>query len=231
MTFTHAIITRYNVCLYSGNPYRVRDAEAWMQARWDLFEETAASVASQALREEVDRPVWLFCLDPATPLRWEERLRASAPYVFIIYCDTLGIRHEGRLQKTLRDLTYHLNTEWLLTTRLDNDDRLLPGFLEAVQAEARRRVMDSSGKPLKGSRRFVIDTHGYKRYLGNGERVKDRRNRANSTFLSLLEPVTAAPFHTCYARPHSVMPDDYPAVKLPDFGYEMVIHGQNQMNR
>jgi hypothetical protein len=70
---------------------------------------------------------------------------------------------------------------WLITSRVDNDDVLLPEYVERVQAEFR-------------TERAAIDSRGYRWNTATGEVVHFDHYRADFTspFASLIEPAKGA---------------------------------------
>ena len=98
--------------------------DAWQQRRLELFQPCAESVVGQGVE-------WLLLVDSATP-KWV--LTALGEHdAAIISCK----------QQWLADLQRYLHLPrptLTITSRLDSDDRLMPGAMDAVRASARGRT-------------------------------------------------------------------------------------------
>ena len=199
-TFKHYILTRFNLGLYSDNPYKIADPDRWMDHRIKLFNEYCApSVKSQTCQDFT----WIIAFDPETPGKLMNRIEfventfitMTQPHLFL------------REQKP--------ESDWLITSRFDNDDIYKPEFVESIQNEFRER-------------REIIDID----YLG-WHKEADRyyssgRVRANSPFLSVCEP-WINPL-TALGRPHTYMVDEMPSRKLDVLAIQ-IIHERNIINK
>lgn len=200
--FKHYILTRYNLGIYSkDNPYAatVGDPEKWMKHRAQLFKACYDSVMNQTCKDFE----WIIAIDGATPFRWYRKLM-SHERVIIVYTQP---------HQTLRYFDHE--AEWLITTRLDNDDILHPDFVAKIQAQ-----FDETTK--------LIDVH-YEA-VKDGVHYQSGRTRPNSPFLSLIEP-WGENVMTALGRPHTVMCEQYPAVWLPDVLAYQMIHDRNVSNK
>lgn len=204
--FKHYILTRFNLGIYSfESPYLkvIETPEGWMRHRMQLFEQTALpSVMSQTCREFR----WLIAFDPLTP---EAVIRRYAKIEQVEVCHEQPHLHLRRQQP---------GAEWLITTRFDNDDILLPDFVATIQGEFRRQqeVIDVEYQKIENDNRTV--------------RYPSMRPRPNSPFLTLVERWGVEPM-TALGRPHTVIPDVYEARKLPEVLAYMVIHDRNVINK
>lgn len=221
--FKHYIFTRWNrmdnqVTIYN-NP-RVPDPEAWMEHRVKLFNEiTLQSVMLQTERNFT----WLLSFAEETPKHITDHY-ATWPGVKIIY----EYPQTWLRKQDLKD------GEWIITTRLDNDDYISPEYIEKVQAQ-----FDETFK--------LVDTDGRQLDLETGKLYTVERKTCNSPFLSLIEQVgtpwesvTNDPrehriiserIKTVYYCSHSKMEWHFPAVKINEVLYRMVIHSRNISNR
>lgn len=198
MAFTHYILTRFNVGLYSDNPYNVSDPNEWMEHRLELFKACKESVLTQDAEFQ-----WVLAVDEATPQK----------YLDEIFTDDRMIMYHGNLKEVFN--TIKVDTDWVITTRMDNDDTYYEGALQAIQ-------------DVFYNRRMVIDIDYHQEY--QGVKSASKRTRANSPFLSLAEP-TKDEIKTCYDKMHSNMPDHYPNFKIKYPYANMVIHDRNQCNK
>ena len=205
MDYKHYILTRFNLGVYDqNNAYAelVGDPHEWMEHRLRLFEETTFP---SILEQENKNFTWLIAFDERTP---------DAVINRYDYCDNVEICFEQpHLYLRCEDPTH----DWLITTRLDNDDILLPEFTAVIQAEARefKEVIDIEYQKLR-FRQFI--------------KYPSLRPRPNSPFLSLVEP-WGDDIMTALGRPHTVMPDVYEARKLPQVLAYQVIHDRNVSNK
>jgi hypothetical protein len=204
MTFTHYILTRYNVGLYTDNPYKVSNPSEWMKHRLELFKDCRESVLSQDVVFQ-----WVIAVDENTP---QEELD-------LIFTDPRMIMYHGNLKDVFNSIKP--STDWVITTRLDNDDTYNEGALEAIQEQFLAKHHHS----LK----YVIDIDYYKTFKGND--YPSNRSRANSPFLSLVEFVPKRELLTAFDKMHSYMPDHYKSIKIKDQLANMVIHDKNQCNK
>lgn len=201
MKLQHYLLTRFNVGVYQGaggadwfdSFYGKRftmPADAWMERRLDLFERYC--LPSVAQQEEKDF-IWLLYMDILTPRRFLDRLngliaRLGMSNIVPILCDNSDLHrscYDGKgfdgtyLTETERYITEHLadDTEWILTTRFDNDDMLDKRFTKLVRYWASRE-----------QRKTVIDVPaGY--YFKAPDMLATYRFTRGSPFASLLEPV------------------------------------------
>ena len=205
MDFKHYILTRFNLGVYSdNNPYRqhVGDAEQWMAHRLDLFERLCLpSVLSQTWRNFT----WLLAFDEDTPRRILLRYD---------YIDNVQIIYE---QPHLWLRRQKPECEWLLTSRIDNDDWYAPQFAERLQDAFMERTE-------------VVDVNYEAVDLNTSKHYASGRRRANSPFLSLYEPWGNNPM-TAMGRPHSIMPDIYSSRRLDGVLAYQGIHGKNVCNK
>jgi hypothetical protein len=137
----------------------------------------------------------------------------------------------------IRDHKFEIEEPWLITTRLDNDDRLLPGALQAIQDAFQEELM------MIDMHYEQLDLNTGKRYTnGNKDRGEKYRSVRNSPFLSLVERSKWANGALC--RPHQKIYDGYPSnggtkrlknyVKIGGVRTPyalMVIHGENVANK
>lgn len=220
--FRHFLFTRWNrldrhMTIYN-NP-QIKDPEVWMDHRMNLFDEI--TLMSVMLQTETNF-TWLLSFAEETPQAIIDKY-ASFPRVKIIYeypPDWLG--------RNVKD------GEWIITSRLDNDDYISPTYIEKVQAKFNREFL-------------LVDTDGRQRELATGKLYTVERRTCNSPFISLIEHVGTEwtsvtedkqerrlitdRLKTVYWCSHSKMEWHFPAVKIPEVLYHMVIHDRNAANR
>ena len=219
--FNHYILTRYNTQV-DGKGLMLYDkpgADVWMKERGELFEETKKSVLSQEGEFQ-----WVISVDERTPKRFLNKIKTDKRIIFT-NADIRDVFLSGEIIP---------DRNWVITTRLDNDDRYLPGAVLAIQA--------AHEKKLK-----VIDIDYEQLDLKTGKRYTSERRWATSMFLSLCEPSNRV--LTAFCRTHGQVGSEYPAGNLTDtypagdrlipihsykirkvYAY-MVIHGDNLANK
>lgn len=202
--FKHFLLCRYNLGLYSVNPYNIADADSWMNARRPLFERLLRSLEIQTNQEFT----LLVAVDPFTPSQLRGAIETSlqesgVPARILEQAPMEWLRSKER------------EAEYLITSRIDNDDEYLPRFVETIQAEF-----------VPGTE--VLDIHGVqcdgRSYFTAG------RPDPNSPFLSLVEP-----WHdvkTAHFENHNRMNQLFPArFAGSDYLFIQYIHESNVRNR
>lgn len=212
MKFRHAIITRFNVRYRETAHKEAKGVNpAWLAERFDLFESYCLpTVLAQTCQEFV----WFIYFDSATPPVFVERAhrsRAGRDNIRLIFCDV----YDQELLE--RDLRAELvpKPEWLLTTRLDNDDGLRRDFVKRLHESLR-----FSGTEALNFPNGVVYT-GHRTYLYRHE---------SNAFLSLLEPFDG--FKTVLFVQHPEMPKMASVRQIEgDPAWLQVIHQSNISNR
>ena len=197
-------MTRFNNGIYDRE-----DAKDWMQDRIKLFKLTRESVLSQKGDFK-----WIISFDERTPKNVIDK------------CIT-----DDRMIVTFKDVRecfseIEVDTDWVITTRLDNDDIYLDGAVEAIQENFNNYV-------------HVIDIDYFQYETKTNKKFTSNRKAANSPFLSLVEPSNYV--RTCYCRPHHLLLSGYPsesgekisipAKKINNPFALMVIHSDNMANK
>ena len=220
--YKHFLFTRWNKLDANTSIYNnpaVPDPEAWMDHRMKLFDEI--TLPSVMMQTSMDFQ-WLLSFDNKTP-KWILSKYSEFPRVKIIFeypADYLR-RMKGY---SIRD------GEWIITSRLDNDDMILPEYIEKIQGYFNEQFM-------------LVDTDGVQLDLATGKEYTVERRSQNSPFISLIEQVGVPwqsctkellidqPVKTVYYCSHSKMEWHFPSVKIPQKLYKMVIHDRNITNK
>ena len=172
-----------------------------MEQRIKLFEKYTLD---SIRRQTSQNFTWAIFFDPQTPDEIVNRWKATNIEA-IKSGDPIGGCTKG------------LFNDRLLTTRLDNDDYLETYYVEAVQKIAARVQVDT-----------VIDFHGRALDHHSGVYYDPKRASPTSMFLSLVE---FGEIKTALGHEHSKMKSHYPAIFDDRYGWVMVCHGDNQMNK
>jgi hypothetical protein len=222
--FKHYIFTRWNLLNANTTIYNnpaVENPEEWMEHRMKLFDElTLPSVMCQTNRDFR----WLLAFALETPRRIIDKY-ADFPGVIPIYdypADFIKYHYKKR------------PGEWIITSRLDNDDVILPEYIETVQS-----YFDKTFK--------LVDVNGYQYDLATKKHYDPDRAGCTSPFISLIEQVgtpwqsiatdpkeaklITEPVKTVYYCSHSKMEWHFPSVKSHKRLYKMVVHDRNISNK
>ena len=199
----HFIFTRFNVGVYDRE-----DAEEWMAHRIELFEQyTLNSIKNQTCQDFT----WLLYFDERTPPE------VLCKYDYVDNVRIIFEYHPDFLK------TEPIDSHWVLTSRIDNDDYYCETFVEQVQ-EVAYEYSQTGVVPL------VIDVGGVQLAAKTGKFYTNERDRNNSPFISLLEPNNEDLF-TVFHCSHTNMPDVFSSMKINDELSVMVIHDKNVCNK
>ena len=208
--YQHVVLTRFNALTgYSDRPEKRIDP-VWLTGRFDLFDRFCYP-SLQAQRVEFD---WLVFFDAGTPVEFRERIdrydRLTPVYVEEPLTDPLIA---SAVHERLRP-----NFDYLITTRVDNDDAIADSYLERVQGEFRSQPLEFVNFPI-----------GFDRC---DDRLYLRVARSN-TFMSLIEriPRDRSQIRTVHCAPHDHLGSVAPVrqVLAPPL-WQVVIHGGNVTN-
>lgn len=207
--FTHIIACRYNHDLYTNNTYKIKDREQWMEDRVIKFEKLLNSLENQTCLNFK----FLIFIDNNTPEHLKKKLRKVVSN-FLIKVNWEII--ESPFNIYLKNLK--INTEYLITSRIDNDDEYLPNFVKTVQNSFNscEEVIDVIG--------MQYDTVNHKKYTSG-------RYTPNSPFISLIE--RSDNIRSVYHCSHSNMCKHFKC-RFSDnneYNYIQNIHDNNIMNK
>ncbi len=212
-TFRHVILTRFNV-RWEDNPNTpsIGVDPAWLSERFDLFERYCLPSVLAQTERNFD---WLLFFNEKTPAAYVDRIRAlnlEHPFIVPVFCDSLPLTE---VQQAVRNVVGG-KADWLLTSRLDNDDGIHPQFVAMLQKAQRFQEAEVLNYPYG-----VIFRAG---------RTYRRRDLSNA-FISLSEPASAS--QTVFSIPrHVYARDSYPVRQMPvDPMWLQVIHESNVSNR
>lgn len=202
MDFKHYIFTRYNLGLYSGNPYKIEDIDNYMKSRLNLFYSHLAGLEEQTNQNFTS----LVCVDLNTPSKYLDEIVEA---ITSTACDIKMIHElpEEWLRKQ------NPKAPWLITSRLDNDDYYLPGFVETIQSNFKQRtiVYDIVHVRVKGE-----------------QRTTQERRFNNSPFTTLIEPWTKDIQTIFHGRGHTDLPRHFKCVRLSNEPLAICnVHGTN----
>ncbi len=128
MTFRHIILTRFNLQYEIDSTTHIQSV--WLQERFSLFETYCLPSIEQQTCQNF---TWLLLSSDQTPEPHRKRLEAYSkrfPKIKIIFCPFYNDCNV--LYKKIGE-KYVQGYDYLLSTRLDNDDMLEAHFVEIVQ--------------------------------------------------------------------------------------------------
>lgn len=212
-TFEHVLLTRFNVrYVEDPNAPSIGTDPDWLARRFELFERYCLpSVIAQSAQNFS----WIIFFDAATPPEFAERARALSTRrarTYPIFCGALPIE---KVRDTISGV-FAAEPEWLLTSRLDNDDGLHADFMATLQRAQRFERAEVLNCP-----------NGV---ILSGQNAYRRRDMSNA-FIALSEPY--AGFKTVFSiLRHVYAKESYPVRQLegPPMWLQ-VIHETNISNR
>jgi hypothetical protein len=205
--FIHLLLTRFSVKIAGG---RCHD-RAWLDHRFELFERFCfPSVVAQSCQNFR----WLAFFDAALPP--DLRLRVAGytqqfPRFQPVYVPEFFTQKIA--QRSISPLASDF--DYLITTRLDNDDGVATRFVEAVQSRFDQQTFE-----------FINLPHGF---ILNGKSVYSWSHPANP-FISLIED--SRNFQTVLCGCHADLGNLGHVQQVEETpGWLQVVHGQNIANQ
>lgn len=181
--FKHYLLCRYNVALYSQNPYNLEEPDDYMSQRLPMFMRFVKCLDQQTN----DNFTLLVGIDDLTPDEFIDEIIEVLDWSTVDY----KIIYEQPSEWLKRQ---EPEAEWLITSRIDNDDEYYPGFIETIQKSFREQTE-------------LLDVYGVqcldKVFYSSG------RPAPNSPFITLVEPWENV--KTVHYKSHSVMNGEYTA--------------------
>jgi hypothetical protein len=212
--FEHFILIRFNVRFTGAVPGREAKLSAsqdWLANRIVLFNQFCLP----SLKAQTDANFkTLIYFDIRTPEHYLREMRASIteyPNIKLKMCESYG--SELVQQDLIEETGGRCN--WLVTTRLDNDDGINNRFVEWLHKEIRVGTMEVLNFPMG--------------LIHCDPRIYLSRQESNA-FISLSEPYSS--FRTVLLSPHKQMNLVAPVRNLTeDPAWIQVIHGANVSNK
>ena len=199
----HFIFVRYNLGLYTDNVYNIEDPDEYMRLRLPMFKRLMESIKNQTIDHEAEV---LVSVDVNTP----EHLFLDVAMV----CTQYGAKiiyhaHDDYL------IDQQIGEDWLLTSRIDNDDEYYPDFFEKLYSYI-------NSKPRE---ELILDAQGAKER--NGKVTLTPRDYPNSPFISLLEPSNQRKT-VFYGKAHTQVPLHFKCEWISEEPLTKVhLHGSN----
>jgi glycosyltransferase involved in cell wall biosynthesis len=227
--FRHFILTRFNIGIYnsdlidrSGRSVRESAAE-WMEHRLKIFD----SVCFPSIRAQTSQDFkWLVAFDEATPKNFVERIKAyqlNYPNFVPVFGTWEGKKDAlwGTFFNPFIAPLLGDDTDYLITTRIDNDDAINIKYIETIQ------------EMFCGQKFSIINfPNGYCYHFGTVYSYKHYR----SPFLTLIEKIDRSgdgpAFHSVMSKMHTDFDDYSHGGKYFDFEpmWLQYIHARNISN-
>jgi hypothetical protein len=210
-SFNHFILTRVN---YTNS------SKEWLSHRIELFEKyTIPSILKQTSKNFT----WLWLCDSVYHVDWIKELASK----YIDQINIVPIFQSGTMDAWQSHFINYINQnvakkdiEFLITSRLDNDDMLAPEYIETVQKHTHCQTE-------------ILDFEGYQLNAQNDDLyICNKYTEKPSPFSSLIEEVSTAPFSTVVIKDHTKLLDEFGTyIKIQNPLFTQVIHDQNLKNK
>lgn len=205
----HIIFTRFNV-KSGGKERQLREQREWLKGRYELFDR----YCFPAVKGQSDSNFeWLVFFDIDTPDEYKKRnddYKTEFPKFNPIYVSDWS--SEVIISAILERAPQGI--EWLVSTRLDNDDGIHEHFIQELKS-----------REFKGSTYFNY-RNGLTFSNGKGYKHVDDSN----AFLSYIEPISGV--EGVWKYPHPEVIKKFPVVQLDlANAWLQVVHGGNVSNK
>lgn len=217
MNFRHFIITRFNVKIWPM-PFPKRLEISWLAERFDLFQKYCFPTVSAQLNQDF---TWLVLFDEETPPLYQKIIKAYARYenftpVFCGEFDTVMPQVTGVIKSMTEDV------DWVLTTRLDNDDALSVKYVRCLHS-----IVKSMNKAdlVDKEALFINFTKGLQLSKGVFYDFEDVTN----AFVSLIEKKDD--LNTVFWVDHPAIHDVAPVMQIETYPlWLQIVHDINVYN-
>ncbi|MBN2735788.1 MAG: hypothetical protein JXR70_02325 [Spirochaetales bacterium] len=208
--FDHYVITRFNVRLKKDDMNSLPGIE-WQLNRFSLFEKYCLKAMQNQTNSKYK---WFIFFDKNTPDQFDKAILAYSKNknIEIIYSDEFNPLIVSNLVK---QQLQNSKVEYIITTRLDNDDTVSCDFIENIQ----KNFIKCDEMALN----FPI---GYAYYQGKLYKHVDR----SGPFISLIERITPNLRTVWYAQ-HRDIGKLSPISQLDNKVWVQIIHDRNVSNR
>ena len=181
MKYAHFLITHFNLPKWSKDKHNVStQTEEWLEHRFGLFQRYCLpSVASQTSKDFT----WILLFYNKTPEKYKNLNRKfENQYSWYKPCYLNDEESSHMVEYINKFITGYIepDTEFIITTRLDNDDSIAVDFMEDVENFAKKRGATEN---------YAIDPiHGIEYYPKYNLSKNHSYNRTH--FSSYVEPIS-----------------------------------------
>lgn len=215
--YRHIIITRFNL-RFDENCSHCIDEE-YLNSRFVLFERYCLpSVQHQTCTDFT----WLVLFDEETPECFCEKIAT-----YQVDCKTftpifLPLYHNYNDAYREIGLQYAQGVDWLISTRIDNDDAIHAYYVEEIQHFFRTQTFE---KVCVASFPDGLQFHEYSKALFH-------LHQSGNHFISLMEPVKGNIVHTILDFDHTQVKNSIPIIAIPQAQpmWLEIVHGTNIIN-
>jgi hypothetical protein len=212
--FTHFLLTKFNTKSFQSGG-KGCDPE-WLNYRFDLFDRFCFPSVCSQLNQNFK---WLVFFDVNTPNEYKRRVESYTHFknFLPIYLDF--VLPYGTFPNELREVlqAYIDQSEFLITTWLDNDDAICQDYIQMIQNNFDYQESESIN--------FIS---GYQ--LSKGKLYLDFE--MSTHFISLIEKYDAKSFNTVLARDHNHLFEVCSSARnvICQPSWLEILHGDNVMN-
>ena len=214
--FQHFIITRFNLRRADWKTTKNSEevlTETWLKNRFTLFENYCLPSVKKQKNQNFK---WLVFLDTNTPEIYKEKISSyNFDNLLPFFIDGMD-----NFLPTIKKKIQELNTaDYIITSRLDNDDSLHMNYVDLVQSMFDRQKFMAVD---------IIDGYG----MQTGDKVKlGKMRHLYNPYISLIESVTND-FETVWFRGHTYWKFEDKITRVKDKpSWLTIIHQENKSNR
>jgi len=217
----HFLLTRFNIKIDRWQTARggidVR-SESWLEDRFELFKNYCLpSVLQQSNRDFT----WCILMDLDTPQEYKGRMRRLLRGHDHIHVGQIRNGHLfGNFFRKFIRKQLHSDTEFVITTRMDNDDIIRHNFIDQIQSK------------FSSKDDVVIDcANGYQLDIRREESKLYDYNKPFNHFISYVERVKPDHIETVICRQHRMWAESKNIITIDQRLWIELIHKNNYANR
>lgn len=214
--FQHFIITRFNLRRADWKTTKNSEevlTETWLKNRFTLFENYCLPSVKKQKNQNFK---WLVFLDTNTPEIYKEKISSyNFDNLLPFFIDGMD-----NFLPSIKEKIQELNTtDYIITSRLDNDDSLHMNYVDLVQSMFDRQKFMAVD---------IVDGYG----MQTGDKVKlGKMRHLYNPYISLIESVTND-FETVWFRGHTYWKFENKITRVKDKpSWLTIIHQENKSNR
>lgn len=211
MTYKHIILTRFNLQFEPDNNIHIQPS--WLEERFRLFEKYCLPSITKQTKQNF---TWVILSSDQTPTQYKDRLSqytqiySNIELEYCPYYDNVNILYKEIGEKYIAD------NEFLLSTRIDNDDMLALDFVQALQSYIKHA----------NNKEIITFANGIQWF--EKESMTFGISYPQNHFLNFLEPRND--IHTCLGMDHTKV-DPRTLIQLKqDSMWCEIVHGNNICN-
>lgn len=210
--FCHFLLTRFNVPAENKKYKKALSTKNWLEHRFNLFENYCLpSIKNQSKQDFV----WLVFFDENTPEEYKKKIYQYVneyPNLVPIWVEKLSLE---QVKQSIRERTFQ--DQYILTTRLDNDDALHGAYFESLY----KSISEQMQPPFALNCSQGIIYNQTKTYL---------HSNSSNAFISLYESIEN--FKTVWCEQHQNIEKIYKTIQIDSKTFWLqIVHGSNISNR